>query len=57
MKDIDLKEKVRSTLMFMTINFQISYSFRFCSTNDAVLEEMKREYTLQQEAKGSAGVL
>ncbi|KAG2714970.1 hypothetical protein I3760_03G054000 [Carya illinoinensis] len=26
-------------------------------TNDAVLEEMKREYTLQQEAKGSAGVL
>ncbi|KAB1211174.1 hypothetical protein CJ030_MR6G021636 [Morella rubra] len=26
-------------------------------TNDAVLEEMKREYTLQQDVKGTAGVV
>lgn len=33
----------------------LTSSFGFCSTNDAVLEEMKREYMLQQDGKGSAG--
>lgn len=27
-----------------------------CSTNDAKLEEMKKEYTLQQDGKGPLGL-
>ena len=40
----------------MSLKWTYSYHCFSCSTNDKVLEEMKKEYALQEDAKRPIGV-